>query len=287
MNEMTETNESTENEILPRSNVNAAAFFDYIRKNLFGGSMTQSQVEGCQVLGSACQAMGLSMPIEQTAYVLATAYHETARTMQPIEEFGGWNTRYAPWYGRGHVQLTWESNYKKQQEKLSKLDFVRDNDIPYRVHDDYNLALVTSTSAIICVGGMRDGDFTGKGLDRYINPNSVNYVEARRIVNGTDKAQLIAGYATKFEFAVRLAVGDSLPAPTPPKKPKYKNDLPTIKKGSKTSSVVILQQYLGIEDDGIFGNGTKDAVKKFQKENKLDDDGVVGKNTWYALIQNK
>jgi hypothetical protein len=143
------------------------------------------------------------MPIEQSAYVLATVYHETAATMQPIEEYGGKSARYAPWYGRGYVQLTWEENYEKQQDKLGAMPEVVDAGIPYQVHDDWDLALVPETSALITVLGMRDGDFTGRGLDDYIKPGSIDYVNARRIVNGTDKAKLIAGYATKFEVAIR------------------------------------------------------------------------------------
>jgi hypothetical protein len=74
------------------------------------------------------------------------------------------------------------------------------------VHDDYNLALVASTSALITVGGMRDGDFTGMKLSDYIKPGSVDYVNARRIVNGTDRAEQIAGYAEKYEEALRAGM---------------------------------------------------------------------------------
>ena len=50
---------------------------------------------------------------------------------------------------------------------------------------------------------MRDGDFTGKDLADYIDEDNCDYVEARRIVNGTDRAEQIAGYAEKFEAALR------------------------------------------------------------------------------------
>ena len=126
--------------------------------------------------------------------------------MQPIEEYGGWNTRYAPWFGRGYVQLTWEENYKRQQDKLHAIERVHVYKIPYQVHDDWNLALVPSTSALITVGGMKDGDFTGKKLSDYISPGSVDYVNARRIVNGTDRAEQIAGYAREYESALRAGI---------------------------------------------------------------------------------
>ena len=186
-----------------RPEFNAAAFFDVIRAGLFGGSLNQGQVDGHTIIGNACSVAGLDPVLEQSAYILRTVYHETARTMQPIEEYGGWNTRYAPWFGRGYVQLTWEENYKRQQDKLHAIGQVHIYKIPYQVHDDWNLALVPRTSAIITVGGMRDGDFTGKKLSDYIKAGSVDYVNARRIVNGTDRAEQIAGYAREYERALR------------------------------------------------------------------------------------
>lgn len=78
--------------------------------------------------------------------------------------------------------------------------------IPWRVHEDWNLALVASTSAIITVGGMLDGDFTGVGLPDYITADKTDYENARRIVNGTDKADTIAGYARKYETALRAGL---------------------------------------------------------------------------------
>jgi len=39
-----------------------------------------------------------------------------------------------------------------------------------------------------------------------------------------------------------------------------------------------------IDDDGRFGPGTEDTVKRFQREHGLDDDGVVGAHTWAALL---
>ena len=50
-------------------------------------------------------------------------------------------------------------------------------------------------AAQILVGGMKTGSFTGKGLDAYINDSQTDFVNARRIVNGTDKAQTFAATA--------------------------------------------------------------------------------------------
>ena len=77
---------------------------------------------------------------------------------------------------------------------------------------------------------------------------------------------------------------DPEPTPTPKKKP-------TIKRGSKGPYVKECQielMKLGYDvgksgSDGIFGKNTEKAVKKFQKDQKLKVDGIVGPNTWAAL----
>ena len=182
---------------------NAAAFFNQVRQSCFGGSLKQSQVDGINTIGEYLMEMDVpNMKLELAAYLFATFQWETASTMRPIEEYGGKKARYAPWYGRGYVQLTWESNYRKQQDKL-RAHPLREQGVPYRVHDDPNLALNPHTSALISIYGCLDGDFTGKKLSDYIKPGSVDYVNARRVVNGTDRANEIADYAKRWERALR------------------------------------------------------------------------------------
>lgn len=133
----------------------------------------------------------------QLAYILATTYHETAFTMKPVkeaywvknaEEWRKKNLRYYPWYGRGFVQITWEDNYKKAGDKLGR-DFTTDPDV---VMDPDN-------AADIAVRGMLEGWFTGKKLSDYITLQRSDFVNARRIINAMDKADLIAGYAKDYD----------------------------------------------------------------------------------------
>lgn len=46
----------------------------------------------------------------------------------------------------------------------------------------------------------------------------------------------------------------------------------------------IVQNAVGVEDDGKFGNNTKTAVKKYQKRNNLTSDGAVGVDTWKKIV---
>lgn len=68
---------------------------------------------------------------------------------------------------------------------------------------------------------------------------------------------------------------------------------PNVKKGAKGGITKLIQKRLKsvgfnkIDDDGIFGDYTKTCVEEFQKNRGLDDDGVVGKNTWKYLLSGK
>lgn len=128
----------------------------------------------------------------ELAYVLATAYHETAGTMKPVREYGGEtylkSKKYYPYVGMGYVQLTWKANYEKASKELG-VDFVKDP----------KLLLNAKYAAPILIVGMKEGWFTGKKLADYITLSKSDFVGARKIINGTDKKDLIATYAKSYD----------------------------------------------------------------------------------------
>ena len=63
------------------------------------------------------------------------------------------------------------------------------------------------------------------------------------------------------------------------------NEYPTLKRGMSGKAVKELQMLLGINADGIFGCLTETAVRLFQKQHGLTEDGIVGKNTWSELLK--
>jgi hypothetical protein len=148
----------------------------------------------------------------QLAYVLATAYWESGRTMQPVREYGGEtylrSKKYYPYVGMGLVQLTWKYNYELASRKLG-VDFVSD---PRKL-------LEPGHAINVLVVGMQEGWFTGKKLSDYITLSKSLYVAARRIVNGTDKAQEIADLAKLYEAALIAidygAVDNTVPVQPP------------------------------------------------------------------------
>ena len=182
--------------------MNLSVFFNEVRHDLFNGTLTSKQVSGMKFILEQWNETGFTNR-QWLAYALATAFHETAFTMQPVREYGrGKGRKYGrkdprtgqTYYGRGYVQLTWKFNYEKAGQALGS-DFVRKPDLV--MEPDY--------AAFIMFQGMKDGWFTGKCFDDYINARQRDYWNARRIINGTDKAGKIADYAIKFEAALDAA----------------------------------------------------------------------------------
>lgn len=174
-----------------------------------------------RLIVDACKADGLLR--NQAAYVLATAWHETAHTMKPIYERGAkaYFNKYEPgtkigkelgnavkgdgylFRGRGYVQLTGRTNYARAGRELA-IDLLRQPD----------LALLSSNAAQIIVLGMIEGWFTGKKLADYITLAKSDFKNARRIINGIDEADLIAGYAKQYDTLL-IADGYGIAAPEP------------------------------------------------------------------------
>lgn len=188
-------------------------FFDTVRKDLFRGTLTQDQVDGMNYLLEVWEEhFEANNPNDGTmwlAYALATFFHETDQRMQPIEEYGkGSGKSYGKptgphsqaYYGRGHVQLTWEENYKNGQKFLLDRYGVHAN-----IHPEAHKMLHPPTSALVSYDGMVYGWFTGVGLPKYLSKAKAieDPVNARRIVNGTDKASTIAGYYWSFKKALK------------------------------------------------------------------------------------
>lgn len=182
-----------------------AAFFDHLREGLLGPRLEQGEVDGC----NAVLAAMADQPRAWCAYALATAWHETAATMQPVREAywlsEGWrrtNLRYWPWYGRGYVQLTWQENYERADAELLLCG---------TLIDDPDRALEGGIAAQVMRCGMAQGWFAGdaqgrhtlaRHLPRRRDAREAEFVAARRIINGTDRALAIARHAAQFQRAL-------------------------------------------------------------------------------------
>ena len=180
--------------------INRKFFFDYVRSHLFDGKLSQKQVAGANAILSEWDAKYAKKDDRWLAYMFATTHHETDRTIQPIEEYGkGKGLEYGKrdpvtgqtYYGRGFVQLTWKRNYASMGKKL-QVDLLN--------HPERALDLAVATQVLF--QGMMEGSFTGVKLANYFSSDKDDWVNARRIINGLDKANLIATYAKTYYAAI-------------------------------------------------------------------------------------
>ncbi|MCK4493116.1 MAG: LysM peptidoglycan-binding domain-containing protein [Methylococcales bacterium] len=199
---------------------NRRKFFTTYRRVF--GSLKQGQVNGLNSLLHSFEADEHINKIQHIAYMLATIKHETANRFQPITEYGGrsYFSRYDPvlanssrrrsrakangntrrgdgykYRGRGFVQITWQKNYKKLGDVLGH-DLVK---YPEK-------ALDPTIAYQIMSYGMRHGIFTGRRLSHYLSDSHTDYRNARKIINGLDKASRIKHYAENFEKVLRVAI---------------------------------------------------------------------------------
>lgn len=215
--------------------MNRAAFFDALRAGpLFGGKLTQGQVENIDQILDAFAAVGDGRP-QTLAYALATVYGEVGRAMAPVREgFASHDAearrrvaalarkrgpasapaRYGKpvppyghvYYGRGYVQLTWADNYKRSSADAG-LDLLADPD----------RALDPVIAARLLILGLIDGRWNGraKGIAHYLSDRSEDLEGARRTVNITDRWQDFAGFYRAFLPAVEALGPLSAPVTAP------------------------------------------------------------------------
>lgn len=204
--------------------MNRAAFFAALRarnSGVFGTSLSQAQVDGINGILAAFETHGDGRR-STLAYALATAYHETGRRMVPVREgfattdagarravaklaktrgptspparYGVSTPPYGhAYYGRGHVQLTWDFNYRGSSA---------DAGVDLLANPDAMLDPVIS--ARVLIRGLMDGRWNGqgKGVAHYLPHDPI---AARRTVNVQDKAAQIAGYYAAFDAALAAA----------------------------------------------------------------------------------
>lgn len=184
--------------------MNDGEFYSTMRAKL--GPLKAAQVAGANAVLAAAEGA----PLSHAAYMLSTAWHETNRTMEPVreaywlsEQWRRKNLRYWPWYGRGYVQLTWEANYRVADAECARIGLIEAGEMIANPE----VAMRLDVAAHIMRAGMDAGWFTGVSLGKVLPSKGVatrqQYMDARTIINGRDKADLIEDYAQAFERALR------------------------------------------------------------------------------------
>ena len=179
-------------------------FFDGYRAQW--GALRQSQVDGLEKLLGFIEADDWQ-DVRHVAYLLATIKHECNDKWQPIREYASGeayegrkdlgNTQPGDgrkYKGRGYVQITGRRNYDLFTE-ITGINLIGNPEEALRPEVSYHIA----------AHGMKHGTFTGKRLNQFISGPHCDYEQARRIINGLDKAFKIAGYAVIFEAILKGA----------------------------------------------------------------------------------
>lgn len=204
--------------------INRKFFLTEARNRLFDGSLGKNQAIGLLAILDKWERLFSRSDDRWLAYMLGTVHHETGRTMQPVREtfatsdgqviarlekaFGlgrlPWvKTPYwrpdgngKSWYGRGLVQITHKANYKRLGDAIG-VDLVADP----------GLALKMDVALKIMFSGMIQGLFTGKALGDFFSGDKENWRQARRIINGLERADLVAGYARAYYGCISYTTG--------------------------------------------------------------------------------
>lgn len=210
---------------------NRKTFFDAVRNAPFSGVLSQAHVDNLELFLATWDSYKWTN-LNWLAYLMAAAYHETAHTFAPIEEYGKgagrWYGRPDPvtgkvYYGRGFSQLTGVENYKKAtadpdvQERFPGVDLYRNP----------ALALDAKIATLIHFDGMSEGWFTGRGLGNYLGGakaefDNPDFTEAYRILNPGAFTEFphvppqIAGYAGDFLAALEASWQEHEPGDGPP-----------------------------------------------------------------------
>lgn len=209
------------------------AFYNAVRVPLFGGALSQLQVDNLEAVFGAAFALAPGMTRRQLAYVLATGWWESGGKFVPREENLNYTTA-------ARIRAVWPSRFKsdaaakpyvrKPQELAEKVYGNRKdlgNDQPgdgwlyrgrglaqltgkgrYRVFGvDPATAMRPEESAKILVRGLFEGLFTGRRISKFVDGARTDWVNARRCVNADVKkhGQRIADIAAKFDFALSVA----------------------------------------------------------------------------------
>lgn len=112
--------------------------------------------------------------------------------------------------------------------------------------------------------------------DPVVDKNTTSQTQSTATIKGDDWVRRLQQECNNQGFSKQKVDGIAGPATLA--------GCPVLKNGAKGNITKLLQEKLGISVDGIFGNETKKAVIKYQKNKGLSADGIVGQNTWKSLL---
>lgn len=248
--------------------MNRQAFYAALRRRgsgVFGTSLSQGQVTGIEGILDEAERRGT--PLKWLAYMLATTYHETGARMVPVDESLNYSVQgLIDTFGRHRISVDQARRYgrsgsrKADQQAIANIVYggkwgrenlgnVAPNDgwryrgrslvqttgrrnyTKFGMQDNPDKAMQIPVSVRMLFDGMEQGIYTGKALGDY-----ADYLNMRKVINGTDKAEKVRDYAVAFESALRLGGYGMTPKPRPATGPEM--DLPPFGKPVERDGMV-------------------------------------------------
>ena len=209
-------------------------FFTHVRATLGRGSLSVAQLDGLNRLLDAFAARRDLFDPRHQAYILASAWHETGARMQPVTENLNYSARGLLATFPNRFSADEAKAYARQPEKIANRVYAgrmgngeeaggdgwrfrgrglvqitgRRNYRSFGIESAPDKALDPIVATRILINGMVSGAFSGARLSDYFRPGREDWVKARAIVNGRDKADLVAGYGRVFCEGLRAAPKD-------------------------------------------------------------------------------
>jgi putative chitinase len=208
--------------------INRSFFREHVAETLYRGHMSMAQVEGHDALLDYWEAHHSKKDDRWLAYMLATAYHETGRILQPVEENLNYSAerllavfphRFTPQEARAYARHPERIANRIYGGRLGNRNEAsgdgwlyrgrglvqitgRANYENFKLAQDPARALDPDTAIRLLVEGSIAGSYTGKSLADYFRGDEADWVNARKIINRLDRAIDIASYARRYYAAI-------------------------------------------------------------------------------------
>lgn len=212
--------------------INRSFFLDYLGETLYRKGMSEAQEEGHAAILDYWEKHHAAKDDRWLAYILATAFHETGRVMQPVLENLNYSAERLLVVFPRYFTPEQARQYARKPEKIANRVYAgrlgnRDEDSgdgwrfrgrglvqitgrtnyeKFGIDRDPDQALEPATAVRLLIEGMIDGAYTGKCLRDYFHGDEADWVNARKIINKLDRAGEIAGYARQYYASISYTV---------------------------------------------------------------------------------
>lgn len=214
--------------------INRKFFFDHVRQALYssGHKLDQAAVDGHEAILDKWEAEMAAADDRWLAYMLATAYHETGAELQPVEENLSYSAKRLSQVWPKRFDEKTAAAYAHQPEKIANRAYAgrigngdeasgdgwrfrgrglvqitgRSNYAKFGIENTPDAALTMGGALPMLFTGMVKGLYTGRKLADFFDHDSQDWVNARLIINGLDRADDVARYAKAYYAALSYTV---------------------------------------------------------------------------------